>query len=115
LIVMKKRVRSSVAVLALLALAVLLLRPVALNSFGSPFGAHHSPNVQFAYADDSPHCGLLADCEMVSFVTTGLAAPIAAGLLILAGIMRHVSFARVRIPHSWTALVPVPPPLATPS
>lgn len=101
--------------MALLALAVLLMRPAALHAIGAPFGAHFSPEVQFAYADDSPHCGLVADCEMVSFMTTGLAAPLAIGLLVLAGIVRRVPHSRMRAPHTWTALVPVRPPLATPS
>lgn len=108
---MVKRFRRTAAVLALLALAVLLFRPALLDLAGAPNGAHFSPEVQMAYADDSPHCGLLADCEMVSIANVGLA--LVAGLVVLpAGALLSLTIPGFRTMRSWTAPVPNQPPLS---
>ena len=107
------RARSTAAIFALLALAVLMLRPVLLDTIGSPYGAHHSADVQLAYADDSPHCGLLADCETVSITTAGMDAALTTGLLALAGVVMTVTARRLPGLLSWTPQVPNPPPLAS--
>jgi hypothetical protein len=106
-----RRFRRPVALLALLAVAVLVLRPAGLKALGAPYGAHFSPEVQMTQAEGSPHCMLLADCETVSISNVGLDLSQAGIVLVLAGILLVVTTRRARMPRSWTALVPNPPPL----
>ena len=106
-----KRFRGPFAVLALLAVAVLVLRPLTLDAIGAPFGAHFSPDVEMTRADGSPHCSLLADCETVSISNVGLDLGQTGIVLAMAGLAFVVSTRRLRGLRSWTALVPNPPPL----
>jgi hypothetical protein len=106
-----KRFRVLFAVLALLAVAVLVLRPLTLDAIGAPFGAHYSPDVEMTQADGSPHCSLLADCETVSISNVGLNLGQIGIVLVLAGLVFAVTTRRPRGLRSWTALVPNPPPL----
>ena len=106
-----RRFRGSVALLALVAIAVLVLRPAGLNALGAPYGAHFSPEVQMTQAEGSPHCTLLADCETVSISNAGLDLGQTSALLVLAGIVLLVTVRKGPTPRSWAALVPNPPPL----
>ena len=107
-----KRLRRTVAILALLAIAVLLFRPMTLQALGAPYGAHFSPDVELTKADGSPHCSLLADCETVSISNVGLDLGQAGIVLVLAGLVLALAVARDPISRSWIALVPNPPPLS---
>jgi len=109
---MVKRFRCLVAVLSLFAIAVLLFRTVALDAIGAPYGAHNSPDVELAQAQDSPHCALLADCETVSISNVGLDLGQTGIVLVLAGLVFSVAVRNVRFLSSWTALVPNRPPLS---
>ncbi len=108
---MRRRFRSTATTLALLALVILVFRPIALDALGVPFGAHNSPEVQFAQADGSPHCEILADCETISISNVGLDVVQMGFVFFLAGVVMAFALTRTRVLHSWTALVPNPPPL----
>ena len=109
---MTKRFRGLLAVLALLALAVLLFRPMTLHAIGAPYGAANSPDVQLTQAEGSPHCALLADCETVSISNAGLDLGQAGVLIVLAGLVLAVIVREAAALRTWTALVPNPPPLS---
>ncbi len=98
--------------LALLALVILLFRPIMLDAIGSPFGSHNSADVQLLQHSNSPHCEVIADCETISISNVGIDFVQGASVLILAGIVLMFALDRPRVLHSWTALVPNPPPLA---
>jgi hypothetical protein len=100
-------------VLALLALAILLFRPIVLDGLGMPFGSHDSASVKLVKAEGSPHCELLADCETVSITNTGL--NLGSGVLLvgLAGFVVALAATAARRLPSWAAPVPNPPPLAS--
>jgi hypothetical protein len=106
------RIRRIGTVLAVLALVILLFRPIMLDAIGAPFGAHNSPDVQLMHASNTPHCELLTDCEIVSIASLGLDFVPSAFLLVLAGFVLMFALERPRIMHSWKALVPNPPPLS---
>jgi len=106
-----KRFSGLIAVLALLAVAVLLVRPVALNAMGSPYGAHYSADVELTRADGSPHCSLLADCETVSISNVGLSLGNTAVVLVASGLVLAIAPRASRVMRSWTAPVANPPPL----
>jgi hypothetical protein len=109
---MKRRFLPLVAILALLAIAVRVLRPVVQDATGAPFGAHNSPDVQLTRADGSPHCTLLADCETVSISNAGIDLALAVVTLVLAGIVVAVAPGRPAVPRTSIVLVPNPPPLS---
>lgn len=109
---MKGRIQTAVAGLALLAVAVLVLRPIALDAIGAPFGSYNSPDVQLVQVEGSPHCALLADCETVSISNAGLDLGQAAIVLVLSGLLVALVLPRGLTGRSWTALVPNPPPLS---
>ena len=110
---MIERAPAVLTALAILAIAVLLLRPAGLQALGSPYGARFSPEVQLAQADGSPHCAMLADCETVSISNVGLDLSHAGIVLMLGGVALAVRADKVRLPRSWTALVPNRPPLTS--
>lgn len=110
--VMGRSVTVLFASLALIALGILLLRPVALQALEMPYGTHHSSSVEIVKADGSQHCELLADCETVSFTTLGLDHAPPALVVLLVGLVTALVVPYVRRLHAWPVLVPNPPPLA---
>lgn len=110
-----KRHGSLAAVLALLAIAVLVFRPIGLDAIDAPFGSHHSAEVQLAHAEGSPHCALLADCETVSISNAGINLGQTGMVLLLSGLVLTVALPQRLTGRSWKALVPNPPPLSIPS
>jgi len=109
---MLKRFRLSLGAFALIALAILLVRPIALDALGMPFGSHSSPTVEIVKVEGSHHCELLSDCEAVSFVSFGIDLSRTAAIVLIVGFVVVLTQSRIRSLHSWPALVPNPPPLA---
>ena len=109
---MKRRFRSIATGLALFALIILMFRPIVLDALGEPFGAHNSPEVEFARAKGSPHCELLADCETISISNVGLDVAPIDFVLLLAGVVMAFALTRAQVLQSWNAPVPNPPPLS---
>jgi hypothetical protein len=107
-----KRTGRTLTVFALLALAVLLFRPAALDALGLLFGSYHSEVVTLVKAEGS-HCELIADCETVSIANIGLADASGYLPLALAGLVIVVTLVRRRGPAGWAPLVPDPPPLSS--
>jgi hypothetical protein len=109
---MNTRFRAMMVAAALLAVAILLFRPMMLDATGAPFGSYHSADVELTQVDGSPHCSLLADCETISISNVGLDLGQAGIVLLLAGLVLALSMPRMSTVRSWTALVPNPPPLS---
>ena len=101
---MVKRFRGFIAAFALLAIAVLLFRPMLLDVMGMPFGAHDSESVALARAQGTPHCEMLTDCETVSISNVGLHLGGTALMPLLIGAVIVFVLRRERIPGSWKAL-----------
>jgi hypothetical protein len=107
-----KRFRVVLAVLALLALAIVVARPVVLSALDAPYGAHNSPDVELTRADGSPHCSLLADCETVSIANAGISLAQTGIVLVLGGLVLRTLLPALPRPRSWIAPVSSPPPLS---
>jgi hypothetical protein len=109
---MLKRFRLTFAVVSLMALAVLLMRPIALDALGMPFGSHSSPTVELVKVHGSHHCELLSDCEAISFTSFGIDLSRVAVVMLIAGFVTVLAQARIRTLYFWASLVPNPPPLS---
>jgi hypothetical protein len=100
-------------VLALLALAILVFRPIVLDGLGMPFGSHDSVSVKLVKAEGSPHCEMLVDCETVSIGNAGLDLGLGALIVALTGFVVVCAYTAARSRLSWAPTVPNPPPLST--
>ena len=106
-----KRFRGMMAALALVALALLVLRPIALETVGVPYGTHTSTSLEVVQADGSQHCELLSDCESVSFTTFGISSTQTTIAVLVTGLITAFAGVAALRMRSWPALVPNPPPL----